>query len=184
MSNAHKPVWAVEGRTGPVRRYMQLVIFAYEGLIAIHDERPDQKDPYQVVTPTEFEERLSHICKNYRGGGRMDLPEWKRKEFDEQQRGYQNCVDCIKEARAMGDPSDPEVQQFWARHRRSSTVKVSYAPQVDREGYGTLPPIPQGRITGNFAEAGTPIENIESVPTVYVPPTRRHIQGSSLLAIH
>lgn len=169
-----KPAWANAGRTGPVRDYVGLRVFACEGLVVIIDERPGKTEgEYCVVTPTELEHRVRAINQPYRNQGRMDLPAWKRQELDKQKAGSQNCVECIKEARHMGDPSDPKVQLFWATHRRSSTVKISFSAGADAAGYPTLPDVSRGKFTGRTAsidqELPVPELNL-SENLIHVPP--------------
>lgn len=141
-----KPIWVTGGRTGQVRRFMDLTVFACEGLICVADNRLGQAgNSFTIVTPSEMEERVRAVARSYRNKNRMDLPEWKRREFDEQQQGAQNIVECIKEARAMGDPSDPRVQAFWSRHRRSNTVTLSFSDATDPAKFPKLPKVgPRG----------------------------------------
>lgn len=180
MSLFVKPAWAVNARTGPCRNFLKLKIFACEGQIVMYDERPDQEKTYTVLTPATMEERVKALSRPYRGQGRMDIPAWKRQEYDEEQRGYQNCVEVIKEARAMGDPSDPAVQAFWARHRRSSTVKMNFGPLDSSADAAKLPPLTSsGILRGRGADL--PIADVSSVPTIYTPPARRRVPNSSIL---
>jgi hypothetical protein len=139
-------------RTGPVRDYEKLKVFACEGLVCIVDERKGQTEgEYTVVLPDELEHRVKALNRPYRGQGRMDLPKWKRREYDIQKQGSQNCLEAIKEARAMGDPSQPEVQLFWARHRRNSTIRITFSSGSDPAGYPELPHVPLGKFTGKTA---------------------------------
>lgn len=167
-----KPAWATAGRTGPVRDYVDLKVFACEGLVVIIDERPGKTEgEYSVVTPTELEHRVKAINQPYRGQGRMDLPAWKRQEYDKQKNGSQNCLECIKEARHMGDPSDPKVQLFWATHRRSSTVRISFSAGADPAGYPQLPDVSLGKFTGRTAS----IDHELVTPPIQLPDNHIHV---------
>lgn len=149
-----KPAWSVGARSGPMREYGQLRIFACEGLICIVDERPGKEEgKHTMVTPAEIEERVKALNIPYRGQGRIDVPKAQRQRFDERLRGSQNCMECIKEAKAMGDPSDPAVQAYWRRHKSNSTVVVKFSAGSDPAGYPALPPLKLGPLTGRDAAA-------------------------------
>lgn len=169
-----KPAWSNAGRTGPMRDYVSLRVFACEGLVVLIDERPGKTEgEYTVITPAELEHRIKAINQPYRNQGRMDLPAWKRQEYDKQKTGSQNCLECIKEARHMGDPSDPNVQLFWATHRRSSTVRVTFSEGADPAGYPQLPTVSLGRVTGRTAsiDQELPVQHIHiSENSIHVPP--------------
>jgi len=135
-----KPAWSKDARTGPMRNYMDLRIFACEGLVCIVDERPGQKEgEYTVLTPADLKERVQALNIPYRNQTRAQLPKRQRDELDKQIRGSQNCMESIKEAIYMGDPSDPAVQSFWSRHRRSTAIKFKFSAGADKAGYPTLP---------------------------------------------
>lgn len=171
-----KPAWSSDARTGPVRNYMNLKIFACEGLICIIDENPGAKEgEYTVVLPNDLERRVKAINEPYRGQTRIDLPVWKRQEFDAQVRGSQNCMECIKEARAMGDPSDERTQLWWEKHRRNSSFHFSFSAGSNPEGYPTLPEIPLGNITGRTADVGSTIHDLvdSNVAHIHKPPRRK-----------
>jgi hypothetical protein len=118
------PVWTHGGRTGPIRRHKQLVFFACEGLVALYDERKTDED-YMVLTPAEFKERATALNEFGTKIGKTDPTRWQRQESHEMVRAAADMTECVKEAKSMGDPSDPAVQAFWARHRRSSVVSMS-----------------------------------------------------------
>lgn len=160
-----KPAWAIGARTGPVRVFQFLKIFACEGLVCVIDERPGVKEgEYSVVTPSDLEHRIKAVDRPYRGQGRMDIPVWKRQEFDRQKQGCQNAMECIKEARAMGDPSDPSVQAFWQRHRRSSTIRINVSAGSDAGGYPTLPAVDLGPVTGRTANDDGILKTVQLNP--------------------
>lgn len=148
-----KPAWVMGARTGPVHHYMDLIVFACEGLIVIVDERIGVNEgQFTVVTPADLDERVKGLNRKYRGKGRMEVPPSQRPDYDRKIRGSQECVEAIKEARAMGDPSDPAVQLFWAKHRRTSTVRVNFSAGADPAGYPDLPIMPLGHYTGRTAK--------------------------------
>lgn len=168
-----KPAWTLGARTGPVREYEKLKVFACEGLVCIVDERTGNREgEYTVVLPDELEHRVKALNQPYRGQGRMDLPKWKREEYDAAQRGSQNCMEAVKEARAMGDPSQESVQLFWARHRRSSTVRLNFSAGSDPAGYPALPAVSLGKFTGKTAAVDHALVSAINLPEnhIHVPP--------------
>ena len=147
-----KPAWSNSARTGPARAFKSLVVFACEGLIAVIDERPGKTEgEYNVVTPSDMEERVHALNRTYRGITRSQLDKRGREQYDLQINGSNNLIATIKDARAMGDPSDPAVQAWWSRHRRSSTVKINFSAGCDPAGYPTLPTVKLGKWTGRTA---------------------------------
>lgn len=153
-----KPAWTVGARQGPLRRHKQLVFFACEGLCVVRDEREDKHDDdYTVVTPNDFETHargLGHFALQCEAAD----PAWLRAEGELDKRAANDMLETCKEAREMGDPSDPAVQSFWARHRRSNTVRVGLHAGTDREGYPDLPDVSRGPRTGRTADAGIPVD--------------------------
>lgn len=142
-----KPAWTVDARTGPVRYFGKLAIFACEGLICIIDERPGpQYGDVTMVTPAELQERLVAINRLYRNQTRAQRPVFQREAMDRERRGTEACLECIREAKEMGDPSDPRVQAYWARHRRRSSVLLGGS---DLSGYPRLPDIVSGKHVWN-----------------------------------
>lgn len=171
-----KPAWSLEARTGTLRNFQDLKIFACEGLICIIDERPQYHGECRVVTPHEFAQRVDAAGTPYRQQTRGDLPKWKRKEHDKQLAELQGCLDAIKEAKAQGDPSDPAVQAWWQRHRRNSTIKFSSGTSA--AGYPTLPPLPMGVgvsiLGGEATNSPTKLFDILDHSPVHTPPRRRN----------
>lgn len=122
-----KPAWSVGARQGPLRRHKQLVFFACEGLIALLDERDkaqDADDVYSIMTPHSFAERATALASFAKKVRASDAP-WQRQEGKEMGRAALDMEETIKEARDMGDPSDPAVQAYWERHRTNRVVKFS-----------------------------------------------------------
>ena len=142
-----KPAWALGARQGPLRRHKKLVWFACEGFIALYDERTAEEQ-YEVITTNDFEYRakqLAVLAKKMK----VDQRKWMRQEGKEILRDCEGMLDSVREARAMGDPTDPAVQAFWAKHRRRSTVSLS--PGADAAGYPELPGVARGPLTGRTA---------------------------------
>lgn len=147
----NKPVWTHGGRTGPARKFQGLVVFACEGLICILDERDGKEGEATIVTPADMQFRIAAVMRQYRSQTRAELKKWQRAELDAKISGANDLEACIKEARNMGDPSDPAVQAWWSRHRRSSTVRFGVSAGSDKEGYPDLPILPLGKYTGRTA---------------------------------
>lgn len=123
-----KPAWSTGSRQGPLRRHKQLVFFACEGLIALHDEREasqEEGDIYEVITPEVFEYRAKGLIQFAMKASASDKP-WMRSEAKEMGRAGQDMLETIKEAKEMGDPSDPAVQAYWAKHRRNDRIAFSF----------------------------------------------------------
>lgn len=168
----NKPAWAREARQGPLRRHKQLVFFACEGLIALHDERETafEKDAeYEVIMPDDFEYRAKGLAAFARKAKASHKP-WQRQEAKEMKKAAEDMMETVKEAKAMGDPSDPEVQAFWARHRRSNRVAFNYtqgkpkktldqynkeAPDTGRTAHGSIDPELQQRVEDNAMKIRT-----------------------------
>jgi len=136
-------------RTGRVRRFMNLHIYACEGLIAIQDDRDGS---FVAVTPAEFYQRIEQVKASAK---RIGVPQTSalRDLLREYRRIIPELYEIIQEAKYMGDPSDPAVQAFWARHRRSTVFSMRVRPGSDPEGYPDLPELPRGRNTGRHAAA-------------------------------
>lgn len=149
------PAWALGARQGPLRRHRRIVFFAVEGLVSLYDER-EQEETYRVITPRDFQERAYGLAalatKMVKG------PEkWMRSDGRASLLAARNMMATVREARDMGDPSDPAVQAYWAKHRRNRMIRVSLSAGSDVAGYPTLPQIPLGRDTGRRAAAGLPL---------------------------
>lgn len=162
-----KPAWSTGARTGPVRNFMDLKIFACEGLICIIDEREGKQDDFTAIPPGELEQRAKAVTRLYRGQTPAQMTKWQRQEHHKRVSGASNCAECAKEARDMGDPTDPQVQAFWAKQRRN--VSISFAPKTDAAGYPRLPDLPKGNFTGRTTDPG--------VPVIHPPPKKRQRSG-------
>ena len=150
-----KPAWSASARTGPVRRFRSLVCFACEGLVVIIDERDGATEgDFTAVTPSDMEERLCALSRMYRNKTRSMLETAVRDTHDADRRGIANIAECVKEAREMGDPSDPRVQAYWARHRKKSGIVVPFSAGNDAAGYPQLPVAPAGIPTTRLPTAG------------------------------
>ena len=114
-----KPAWAHDARTGPVREYLDQAIFACEGMLVVIDHRPTAKQEGEcvVLDCATAEERAKELQKDYRGQTRAQQPRGLQNLWTRRVQGCQNIMECVKEAKAMGDPTDPKVQEFWRRHK-------------------------------------------------------------------
>jgi hypothetical protein len=144
-----KPAWSIGARQGPLRRHKQLVFFACEGLLAMYDERENkQEHEYCVITPAEALERVRALGQFAKQIAADDSP-WMREEARLCEKAANDLSETIKEARFMGDPSDPAIQAYWTKHRRNATVSLSAGS--DAAGYPQLPSLPRGKFTGRTA---------------------------------
>ena len=148
---ALRPSWASQGRTGPVRKFLELSVFACEGAVVLIDEREGAEGDCSIVSVADMRERIEALAAPYRNKTKAEMNTAQKRFYDQRRRGVENLIECCREAQAMGDPTDPAVQAFWARHRRGSSFAVR-APANDTagyfRGYEALPPLPQGRDIG------------------------------------
>jgi hypothetical protein len=114
--------------------------------------------------------RLRAVFRRYRNKTRVELATWQRPELDEVVMGCQELAEAVREARAMGDPSDTAVQAWWRRHRRNPTITMS--PGTDPAGYPELPELPLGPRTGRVAAPDGQVG-----PLVHQPPRRKSRAG-------
>lgn len=117
------------GRCGAIYKHKALRWYACEGLIALHDES-DHLETFKVFTPGEFRERGVALEKFAKKMPRTGMTAWQRQESQEMIRAAADMDASAKEAEEMGDPSNPTVQAWWQRHRRSSTISMSKATQA------------------------------------------------------
>jgi hypothetical protein len=143
----NRPTWSAHARTGQTRRHKKLVFFACEGLIMLYDERKPEED-YNVILPADFERRATELARFGRECAAADSSRAMREEGRECIAGADDMIACVREARFMGDPSDPAVQAFWARHRPGHKSTVSLRAGSDAAGYPEFPEIERGKNTG------------------------------------
>jgi len=181
------PAWKKKKKTGKVYRYNQLVLFAINGLICIIDERPGIKEgEHTMLTCKDLEERVRAMNIAYRGQTRVDQPRRNQELYDIRLRGSQDCMECIKEAKAQGDPNEPKVQAYWRRHKSNFRTIVSFSKAADPENYPELPPLDLGSITGRTSDVDANLmtaarDPFDTVPLLYKPPTRKNRSGIVLL---
>ena len=172
-----KPGWAVVGRCGTQYRHKDLVFFACEGLIAVCDERKHIKDDerYTVIFPDELTERMQALA-DFSEPFKSAPEAWQREEYRVCQAAAQAAKDCVKEAKYMGDPSDPAVQAFWRLHRPGHKSRVSLSAGTNASGYPELPKLSRGQTTGRTAE-GVPLTSVTGEMLVHKPARRKNRSG-------
>jgi hypothetical protein len=166
-----KPTWAGHARTGPVRTYKQLKFFACEGLIVLHDERLPQED-YNVILPDDFTTRAVELGNLARRCMATNSQKSLREEGKIYLEGAQAMVDTAKEAKDMGDPSDPQVRAFWERHRNKKS-RVSLSAGSNPEGYPEFSELPRGKNTGRTAEIDGQAAAAQDARLIHQPPRRK-----------
>lgn len=167
-----KPAWSADARSGPVRKFHNLHVFACEGLVCIIDNRQDKEGEFKALAPSEAHKRLRGLVRTYRNQTPAQMPAQQRKEYKTTVQGCANVDECIKEARAMGDPTDPRVQAFWRRHSRNSSVSMALAAARARPQI--LPPI-KGVSPQRMAQiAKSPVHKISA--DTYQPPKRKNLE--------
>jgi cytochrome c1 len=138
-----------------------MVFFACEGLVAMLDERA-QDEEYIVVTPTDFKARAEGLAVTGKLMAKGN-EKWMRSDGREYLAAANDMIETVKEAQSMGDPSDPLVRAYWARHRRNDTIRVQLSPGSDVAGYPELPDIPLGKFTGQATDPGDPLETAGAI---------------------
>lgn len=140
------PFWVKQVRTTKMRKFQDLTYYACEGLIALHDARDDS---FECLTPNDFETHVKALAKHVEGMQASDKA-YERDMHAMCRRAIPEMYEVLQEARYMGDPSDPRVQAYWAKHRdRKSKVSLSSGSNLD--GYPQLPYISRGPNTGKTA---------------------------------
>lgn len=166
MSLFQKSAWDT-WRCGPPRVYGHLTYYACEGLIVVEDSRDGSTTQ---IKPDDFELRaqmLGYSASRTKFGWLA----WERPEKARQRAAANQMLECVKEARDMGDPSDQRVQEHRMRHRRSQAV--SLAPRTDAQGYAGLPAMPQGKGAANYVQPDHILLPGGGKHAVYRPPERR-----------
>jgi hypothetical protein len=166
---ATKPAWSVGARQGPLRRHKKLVFFACEGLVAMLDER-EANETYIVILPDDFKERAEALGVL---GMKMakDDRQWMRQDGRSLVNDVNGMLEAVKEAKYMGDPSDPVVQAYWTRHRSNSKIQIGLHAGTDHAGYPRLPDVALGPATGRTAEHDLTIA--PEPPQIHRPPRRK-----------
>jgi hypothetical protein len=116
---------------GQIFRFDDLEFYAWGGVIVMHDHGKEQDI---CCTVQDFNDRADAL----------EAALEKEIHFDRRlqvQRIIDNMRACAKQAKAQGDPTDPEVLRFLATHSRRSTVNgAAVGRQVQdtmrREGVG------------------------------------------------
>lgn len=108
------------GRCGPKRKFKSLDIFAYDGMVVIVDKEGN----IDWLTATDAYIRAVAVYNEwgYKGRNLAEERPARRQDWKETQAACENLVQCAKEAKEMGDPTDPVVQAFRSRHASKSRV--------------------------------------------------------------
>jgi hypothetical protein len=86
-------------------------------MVVVIDHRPGKNLGECVVLDcATATDRVRELQKDYRGQTRAQQPRGMQELWTKRLRGCQNILECVKEAKMMGDPADPQVQAFWKRH--------------------------------------------------------------------
>lgn len=181
---ALKSDWS-NARRGRYYRYLNLVFMAVEGLVLMIDERKPDED-IQVFTPAVFDKRrraIRRFCQKTCYG----LSPGQNEHIRQLRKAALDMEECVREAREMGDPSSPQVQAYWKRHRengRASMAGFGFSAEANRPSET----LPRGPDTGRTADVGTTVyarQEINVVPDAEAPiihtPARRKTSGSKLI---
>jgi hypothetical protein len=130
----------LDGRRGPSRYFKQLRFFACEGLMVIIDERETrtnekgeviEEGDVRVLLPLEFKMRCRQFLRTYRDKTYAEHTPTRRSEIKLWHKQLAEGLEAVKEAQEMGDPSDPRVQEYWAKHHGKPYVSLSSLPTLD-----------------------------------------------------
>lgn len=137
-----------ENTVGKCHSWRDLKFYAKNGYICLHDE---EDGSFVVLTRKEFLQRalaLSDEAKRLRQQAVQNPGKtWILADRLELQQAIENMVECCKEAKEQGDRSDPEVAEWFARHRPHKRGRVSMASAAN---FNTALPgaLPVGKDTG------------------------------------
>ena len=137
------------GRTGRVFRFRDLVYWAYEGLIAMEDER---NGDYLVIFPDDLMNRRAALKAMLKTISPSKGTAFEKDLYRDTKNVIDEMKQCVKEAKDMGDPSDPSVQAFYRRHRPGKKSTISLSAGTNKNGYPTLSILPRGKFTGRTAK--------------------------------
>jgi hypothetical protein len=102
--------WIPKPQEGKHYRFRNQEFFAVEGMVVLEDANDGSIKGLTVRTALKRAEALNAQVKvmNYRD------------ERDEVMRCVENLIECIKEAKLQGDPTDPEICLKKVREQRRS----------------------------------------------------------------
>jgi len=109
------------GKRGKVHRYLDVSFWAERGMISVLDEKDaadgkSAEKAFKRMRPGEFMVNAFAVYK-------MTLD-----KYPSQRRMAERLVEdaqaATKLAKSQGDPLDPEVQAYYARHRRRSSIML------------------------------------------------------------
>lgn len=156
-----------ENTVGKCYSWRDLKFYAKNGYICLHDE---EDGSFVVLTRKEFLQRalaLSDETKRLRQQAVQNPGKtWILADRLELQQAIENMVECCKEAKEQGDRSDPEVADWFARHRPHKRGRVSLASAAN---FNTAPPgaLPLGKDTGKHV---TPDFSLGAAPKKLILP--------------
>lgn len=124
-------------REGRRRYFRNLTFWACEGLVALIDNRDNS---YSVILPDDFALRADTL--QAMAGTRRATASCAahRDIYRDMLKAVLGMREVIREAKAMGDPSSPDVSAFWRRHRPKREYSVSMSGAFDPTQL--LPPMP------------------------------------------
>ena len=177
---SHVPLFSLSGRTGKPVKYQQLTFYACEGLIICIDDRDTEegRGDFSTITPKDLEDRIE-ILGAADTRIRDSLTNVERQERGDRIRKLQELKDVVREAKGMGDPSDPAVQAFWRLHQPGSKSRVTLRQSLRDRGHPDMGTMPQGPFTGRTAEAdGVLALSADSAKLlIHQPPQRKSRSG-------
>lgn len=171
-------------RRGKLYRYKTLTCYAVEGAVAMIDEADNFTD---VVPLADMKDRRRLVQQMIDAvlGGRLEAPIWMRVEQADRRALLAVYDNAIREAEDMGDPCDPQVQDYNRRHYRPKAIsmraQIVAAKNRSHNPYPELPALPRGR------DRGVPMPHITAETwaphphDVYSPPKRKTAAGTQLL---
>lgn len=108
-----------------VYNYIDLTFWAESGVVIVVDDRDGSRN---AVSPTSWHERALAI-------GREASRAQYYKEKIAMRTVANDMIRCAQEAVDMGDPTDPKVIEYQARHRSRNSIQVPKMPKFSPNGH-------------------------------------------------
>lgn len=133
---------AAAAKVGKCYTFRGLKFYAQNGFVCLHDEKTGE---FFVLTRREFLQRAQALSDEVRRMRHMsaDNPssKWISADRMDLQVGIENMLACTREAQEQGDRTDPQVDEWFLRHRpgRRSKISMAAAANFSSKAPGALP---------------------------------------------
>lgn len=142
-------------KPGPTYRFRKITFYAMNGSICIADDKEglSERERFLTLTRKDFLRRVEAFNGEARALGRLaaENPHIRgfAQERNEKLTLVENMLKCVADAKAQGDPNDPEVQAWFAKHNNPRRSRVGGGAGVSFRS-PALQPLPLGRDTGKY----------------------------------